>query len=203
MGVTQAAGLSLNWFRKSFAKDISYKELDALCAAVPIGSERLIYLPYLMGERTPLLDPDARGVFFGLSASHSTPHLARAVMEGVSFSLKDCLGVIDEVGIEAHSMALCGGGGKSPFWRQMLSDVYGREISVPESDEGAALGVAILAGVAAGIYETVEAGCRAAVRMKSKVQPCEHSHAEYMRYYKIYGELYPAIKENLRKLAEL
>ena len=203
MGVTQAAGLSLNWFRKNFASDISYKELDSLCNSLPIGSERLIYLPYLMGERTPLLDPDARGVFFGLSASHSTPHLARAVMEGVSYSLKDCLEVIDEVGIDANSMALCGGGGKSPLWRQMLADIYGRDISIPESDEGAALGVAILAGVAAGIYNTVEDGCEKAVRMKDKTSPRAESTEEYMKYYQIYGELYPVLKESFKKLAIL
>lgn len=203
MGVTQAAGLSLNWFRRNFAPTVSYKELDSMCESLPIGSERLIYLPYLMGERTPLLDPDARGVFFGLSASHSTPHLTRAVIEGVSFSLRSCLDVISEVGIEASSMAICGGGGKSPFWRRMLSDIYEREISVPESDEGAALGAAILAAVAAGIYGSVAKACSALVRMKSTVTPDSERHLEYMKYYRIYKELYTSLGEEFKKLANV
>ena len=103
MGVTQAAGLSLNWFRTQLASELSYREIDDLCKKLPIGAEKLIYLPYLMGERTPILDPNARGVFFGLSAMHTKAHMARAVMEGISYSLRDCLEILDELKIGVSS----------------------------------------------------------------------------------------------------
>ena len=203
MGVTQAAGLSLNWFRNQLAKDLSYAELDRACENLPIGAERLFYLPYLMGERTPILDSDARGVFFGLSAMHTRTHMARAVMEGVAYSLYSCLSLIREVRIEPCEMALCGGGAKSDFWRSMLTDLYGMPTSVRESTEGAALGAAILGGCAAGVYSSVEDGCRRAVRNRSESTPNGENHAAYLRCYRFYDALYPAIKESFAQLKEI
>ena len=203
MGVTQAAGLSLNWFRANLASDMSYAELDRACKVLPIGSDRLLYLPYLMGERTPILDSDARGVFFGLSAMHTRLHMARAVMEGVGYSLLDCLALIAEVGIDIGEMALCGGGAKSNFWRGMLTDLYGMDICVRESSEGAALGAAILGGCAAGVYASVKDGCMRAVRNRDITHPDCARHKEYLRYYKIYQSLYPCMKTafyNLQKV---
>ena len=202
MGVTQAAGLSLNWFRRNLAAELSYADIDRACAGIPIGAEKLIYLPYLMGERTPILDADARGVFFGLSAVHTKAHMARAVLEGVSYSLVSCLDVLREVGISVGDMALCGGGGKSPFWQEMLSDMYGVPIKTMASDEGAALGAAILGGCAAGVYPSVTDACDRIVKEKSKTLPDADRHAAYMGGYRIYCGLYPALKDSFRALSE-
>ena len=205
MGVTQAAGLSLNWFRRQFAPDLSYAQIDALCEQIPLGAEKLLYLPYLMGERTPILDPNARGIFFGLSAMHTRVHLARAVMEGVSFSLRDCLEILLEMKIHVSRMILCGGGAKSPLWRQMLSDVYGMPVGIPSSNEGAALGAAILGGCAAGVYSSVQQGCRICVRAGDSLLPNKQNHTDYLRYYEIYRNLYPGLRDaffNMQSLSE-
>ncbi|MBQ8341103.1 MAG: xylulokinase [Clostridia bacterium] len=203
MGVTQAAGLSLNWFRKSCASALSYREIDTLCESVPLGADKLLYLPYLMGERTPILDADARGVFFGLSAMHTTAHLARAVIEGVSYSLYSCLEILRENGIAVEDMALCGGGGKSPFRQQLLCDLYGLPIKTMRSSEGAALGAAILGGCAAGVYPSVEAGCAITVRENAAFCPNPSKHADYLKHYEIYKDLYPALKASFAALREL
>ena len=160
MGVTQAAGLSLKWFRDQFCRAEmeaaagmgvdTYNLMNEEAALSPIGANRLFYLPYLMGERTPHLDPDCRGVFFGLSGMHQKRDLIRAVMEGVTYSLKDCLNVLSGMGVQPEQMLACGGGGRSPFWRQMLADVFGCPVCTMQSSEGPALGAAILAGVGAG-----------------------------------------------------
>lgn len=200
MGVTQAAGLSLNWFKNNLAKDISYKELDNACADIPIGSEKLLYLPYLMGERTPILDSNARGVFLGLSAMHTRNHLARAVMEGVAFSLESCIEVLDEMGVKVDDMAICGGGAKSPFWQKMIADVYGFDIKTMVSSEGAALGAAILGGVASNVYESVEQGCKKAVRSKGVCTSDASAHEKYADFYKLYCDIYKANKDIFKKL---
>ncbi len=203
MGVTQAAGLSLNWFKKNLAETLSYSEIDRQAALLPVGAEKLLYLPYLMGERTPVLDADARGVFFGLSAMHTKAHMARAVMEGVSYSLQSCRDVIDEMGIDTSDMAICGGGAKSPFWRQMLSDVFGIPVKTMQSEEGPALGAAILAGCAAGVYKSVEEGCRIAVRSGEKTEPDGELHMQYKKMYAVYRTLYPAMRTSFKALSEL
>ena len=203
MGVTQAAGQSLSWFKRNFAADASYRDIDVECEKLPIGAERLIYMPYLMGERTPILDPNARGIFFGLSAMHTKYHLARAVIEGVSYSLYDCFNVINEVGIEMNDMAICGGGGKSGFWRQMIADIYGISIKTMASDEGAALGVAILAGVAAGVYGSVAEGCKTAVKVKGSYNPDFGNREKYLSFYGVYKFIYPALKDQFLKLSEI
>ena len=146
MGVTQAAGLSLQWFRNNFCQDYieaakrqgvdAYDLINMDVAAIPAGSERLIYLPYLMGERTPHLDPDCRGVFFGLSAIHTRAHMLRAVMEGVSYSLCDCNDILKEMGVHVSQMMACGGGGRSPVWRQMLADLYDCQVKTVHQSEG-------------------------------------------------------------------
>ncbi|MCL1820352.1 MAG: xylulokinase [Oscillospiraceae bacterium] len=213
MGVTQGAGLSLKWFRDTLCHaEIEtsihmgvdpYQLLDKAAERLPIGAENLLYLPYLMGERTPHCDPNARGVFFGLSPLHTKAHMLRALMEGVSYSLRDCLEVIMEVKLAPREMLVCGGGGRSPLWRQMLADVYGLPVSTITSGEGPALGVAILAGVAAKIFKTVEEGCDAIISTSSPQNPNSEDTAEYMRYYKFYTSLYPALKDNFKALAGL
>ena len=199
MGVTQAAGLSLKWFRENFAAELSYREIDERVNKIPIGSERLLYLPYLMGERTPHLDPFARGVFFGISAMHKREHFMRAVMEGVAFSLKDCLEVLKENNIEINEMAVVGGGSRSAVWGEMLSSVYNMPVR-PLNSEGAAFGAAILAGVAAGVYKSVETACDKLIHYPNEIKSVNST--EYEKYYSIYKELYPALKNEYKKLVE-
>lgn len=211
MGVTQAAGLSLKWFTDNFcdadkieAKELGKKDyalLDEKAAGIDIGCDRLIYLPYLMGERTPHLDSNARGVFFGLSAMHTRAHLVRAVMEGVTFSLKDCLTIFGERGIKVDSMMACGGGGSSKLWRQMLADAFGCTVKQCVSNEGGALGAAILAGVGAGLYPSVQEACDKIISVKSEQPADEANTAKYAKFYEIYKSLYVALKSNFVDLA--
>lgn len=194
MGVTQAAGLSLKWFRENFACDMSYHEMDEMVASVPPGAKGLIYLPYLMGERTPHLDPSARGVFFGISAMHEKKHFVRAVMEGVAYSLRDCMEVLKEMHIPIDNMLVVGGGAKSALWREIIAGVYGMPIQLMSSQEGAALGAAILGGVAANVYSTVENACERLCKSSQMQKP--KNVDEYDMVYSIYKLLYP----NLRKI---
>jgi len=213
MGVTQGAGLSLKWFRDNFcvsesetAKNMGvdpYYLMDKEVETIPIGANKLIYLPYLMGERTPHLDPCSRGVFFGLSAMHEKKHLLRAVMEGVSYSLKDCVAILNEMGVDVSDMMACGGGGTSKVWRQMLADLYECPVKTVASKEGPALGVAILAAVGAGIYKTVQEACDTIIKTKDVEQPNSESSAEYQKYYSVFKGLYPSLKDNYKVLAEL
>ena len=211
MGVTQGAGLSLKWFKDQFCQDYVsearargcdvYDLINKDVAEIGPGSSRLIYLPYLMGERTPHLDPDSRGVFFGLSAIHTKKHLLRAVMEGVSYSLCDCNEILKEMGVEVTQMMACGGGGKSPVWRQMLADLYNCTVRTVAMDEGPALGAAILAGVGCGIYPDVETACGRIIREKSSTEPVEEEAAVYAGYHRIYQNLYRSLKDGFKDLA--
>ncbi|MDO4329631.1 MAG: xylulokinase [Lachnospiraceae bacterium] len=213
MGVTQGAGLSLKWFKDQFCQDYAvraeaegrdiYDLINEDVKTVPAGSDKLIYLPYLMGERTPHLDPDCRGVFFGLSAIHTKKHLLRAVMEGVSYSLCDCNEILKEMGIEVTQMMACGGGGKSPNWRQMLADLYQCTVKTIQQSEGPALGAAILAGVGCGIYPRVEAACDALITEKDSTDPVPEQAAAYAEYHKLYQKLYQSLKEDYKILAGL
>ena len=213
MGVTQAAGLSLKWFRDQFcsgeietAKQLGidpYVLMDKEAETVPIGANRLLYLPYLMGERTPHLDPNCRGAFVGLSAIHTRRDMLRAVMEGVSYSLRDCMEILKEMGVSAEDMMACGGGGSSPLWRKMLADLYGCPVKTTDSKEGPAPGVAILAGVGAGIHSSVEEGCDVLIHTDKVQFPEAERTAEYDKYYQLYRKLYGALKENFAVLASL
>lgn len=212
MGVTQAAGLSLKWFRDTLCEEEcrtaavgkrSYARLDELAASVPIGADRLLYLPYLMGERTPHLDPEARGVFLGLNPTHTRAHMVRAVMEGVAYSLRDCLEVLRETGVSVETMRACGGGGNSPLWRQMLADIFGCPVCTCVSTEGAALGAALLAAVGTGAYDTVPEACEAAIRFHIAQPPDTQRQAAYERVYAVYRQVYPALRPLFRNLAAL
>ncbi len=213
MGVTQGAGLSLKWFRDNFCNaeketaklmDVdTYYLMDKEADTVPIGANRLLYLPYLMGERTPHLDPDARGVFFGLSAMHTKKDMLRAVMEGVSYSLRDCVEVFKQMNVSVSDMMACGGGGSSPIWRQMLADLYACPVKTASSKEGPALGVAILAGVGAGLYSSVPEACREVIKTDKIQQPIAEHIPEYEKYYQLYTEIYPALKASFKKLASI
>lgn len=213
MGVTLGAGLSLKWFRDNFCNEEKltaqgmgvdpYYLMDKQAERIPIGSNRLIYLPYIMGERTPHLDPDCRGVFFGLSAIHTKYDMLRAVMEGVTFSQRDSVEILREMGVTIHEMLACGGGGSSPLWRQMLADTFNCDVKTVKSKEGPALGVAILAGVGAGVYESVEKACEQVIQTNAPQSPIPGNPEKYEKVYQVYHSLYPALKENYKKLAAI
>lgn len=212
MGVTQGAGLSYRWFRDEFcaveqvmARRLGvdpYKLMGEQARRAQPGCGGLIYLPHLMGERTPHLDPAAKGVFFGLSARHTRADMIRAVMEGVTYSLLDALCIIREMGVDASEVRASGGGARSPLWRQMQADMFGARVRAVESGEGPALGAALLAGVGAGVYGSVPEACDAAVRPGEEVQPDERSVRVYRRLYPIYRGLYAQLKPSYDRLAE-
>src|SRR5580658_7734445 len=194
MGVTQGAGLSLQWLRNQLTPDRSYDELTAEAATAPAGSRGLFWLPYLMGERTPHLDPAARGGWIGLTARHTRADLIRAVIEGVSFSQKDCLDIIEELGIAVSSVRASGGGARSPFWRQVLADVFGKRVASLESQEGSAYGAALLAAVGTGEYASVPEICRAVIRERESLMPRPRESALYAEAHQIYRAFYPALR---------
>jgi xylulokinase len=199
MGVTQGAGLSLRWFRDQFGAGEDdgrdpYERLSEEAARVPPGADGVLWAPYLMGERTPHLDPHARAALVGLSASHGRAHVVRAILEGVAFSLRDTFTIFEEMGVPVESIRLGGGGARSRVWRQIQADVYGREVELVEADEGAAYGAALLAGVAGGAWETVDDACAAAVRVRERARP-EAEGARLMdERYKIFRAVYPALR---------
>src|SRR5881275_1493490 len=195
MGVTQAAGLSLRWFRDTLATNSSgvresYDQLTAEAAKVPAGSDGLLWTPYLMGERTPHLDSSARGALVGLTASHTRAHAVRAILEGVAFSLRDTFTLFGEMNVPVTSMRLGGGGARSPLWRQIQADVYGRAVEIVEAEEGAAYGAALLAGVGAGLWPTVDAACSATVRVASHVSPQPAAVATLNASYSAFRRVY-------------
>ncbi len=194
MGVTQGAGLSLQWFRNQLAPGTDYDRLTAEAATAPAGSHGLCWLPYLMGERTPHLDAAARGGWTGLTAKNTRADLIRSLLEGVSYSQKDCLDIIAGLGVEAESVRVSGGGARSAFWRQVLANVFGKRVTVLETQEGSAYGAALLALVGTGRYASVPDVCRTAVREVDSVSPDPAAAETYRRGHNMYRALYPALR---------
>jgi xylulokinase len=199
MGVTQAAGLSLRWFRDRFGAGPEdgrdpYERLTAEAAKIPVGSEGLLWAPYLMGERTPHLDPNARGALIGLTASHTRGHVVRSILEGVAFSLRDSFTLFSEMKVPVTRIRLGGGGARSPLWRQIQADVYGHEVEIVEAEEGAAYGAAILAGVGGEMWESVDAACNDIVRVATRVAPQTSAVGVLNASYAAYRRMYPALK---------
>ena len=213
MSCTLAAGLSLKWFRDQFCQaecqtaaqmgEDPYTLMSQEAAQSPIGANRLVYLPYLMGERSPLLDADARGAFIGLSGIHARRDLLRAVMEGVIYSMRQNLEVLRGMGIAPAEMRACGGGARSPFWRQMMADVFALPVRTVKNTEGPALGAAILGGVAAGLYADIPSACAALIQENEPQLPDVQRHVDYEKYYDLYVSLYPALKDAYHTLARL
>lgn len=197
MGVTQAAGLSLRWFRDQFSGDdnqrASYETLTAEAAKAPAGCDGLLWAPYLMGERTPYLDPAARAVLAGLTVSHTRAHVIRAILEGVAFSLRDTFTIFEEIKAPVNKIRLGGGGARSPLWRQIQADIYGQEVETVEAEEGAAYGAALLAGVGAKAWPSVDAACKVVVRVAGSSIPSADSQT-MNKAYSAYRRLYPAMK---------
>jgi len=199
MGVTQAAGLSLRWFRDQFGAGVDdgrdpYERLTDEAATAPPGCEGLLWTPYLMGERTPHLDANARGALIGITASHTRAHVIRAILEGVAFSMRDTLTIFEEMPVPVKGIRLGGGGARSQLWRQIQADVYGRQVEVVEAEEGAAYGAAMLAGVGARIWPTVDDACDSIVRVAQRTAP-QSAVTEVMNTaYAAYRRVYPATR---------
>jgi xylulokinase len=198
MGVTQAAGLSLRWFRDQFGAglDDSRDPYERLTdeASVPAGSDGLLWAPYLMGERTPHLDPNARGALIGLTASHTRAQVIRAILEGVAFSLRDTLTIFKEIEVPIERIRLGGGGARSTLWRQIQADVYGQPVEVLAAEEGAAYGAALLAGVGSGAWSSVDEACEAAVSVSAQIDPDKDNAALMDEQYQRYRAIYPALR---------
>jgi xylulokinase len=197
MGVTQSAGLSLRWFRDNFGagKDDGRDPYERLSEeAASVGAEGAFWAPYLMGERTPHLDPSARAAFVGLTASHTRAHLIRAVMEGVAYSLKDTFSIFDEIKVPVQRIRLGGGGARSPLWRQIQADVYAHEIEIVEAEEGAAYGAAILAAVGVNCWASVDEASDAIVRVAKRVSPDIRNCEQMQAGYQVYKRIYPGLR---------
>jgi len=194
MGVMLSAAGSLRWYRESAAPEVGYEALLAPASEVAAGSEGLIFLPYLTGERTPHPDPLARGAFVGLTVRHTQAHLTRAVLEGVAFGLRDNFELIREVGAaEIEQVRISGGGARSALWRQIIADVLDVDLVTVNTAEGAAYGAALLAGVGVGAWGDVDAACQATVRETDRTLPRPEQVAAYQRIYPLYRRLYPAL----------
>jgi xylulokinase len=197
MGVTQSAGLSLRWLRDTIAPGESYDTLTQWAKEVPAGSDGLLWTPYLLGERTPHLDSQARAAFIGLTAGHTRGHLVRAVLEGVAYSLKDTFTLFSELGIPVNGVRLGGGGARGPLWREIQASIYGYTTDILVAEEGGAFGAALLAGVGAGAWADLDAACGAAITVAQQIEPDTASVARYAEGYQAYRKIYPALK-NIR-----
>jgi xylulokinase len=210
MGVILSAGGSLQWFhdalctapaaggkRRSLA---TFDQLLAEAAATPVGAEGLQFLPYLAGERTPHLDPTARGALIGLTLAHGRGHVVRSILEGVTFALRDSLAIIELLGVPVKQIRASGGGAKNPFWRQMQADVFGKPVTAMAADEGAAYGAALLAAVGAGHYKDVTEACAAAVKTDDSSKPNAKAKKVYDRAFPIFQDLYTALKDRFPQL---
>jgi len=211
MGVTQGAGLSLQWFRNQLGGYAveearkrggeAYEVLTEEAAQAPAGSGGLFWLPYLMGERTPHLDAQARGGWIGLTAGHKRAHLIRSVIEGVSYSLKDCLEIIESLGAKVDVVRASGGGAQSAFWRNVLAAVFDRPIATLETQEGSAYGAALLAMTGTGHFGSVAEACRAVIEEKGRIAPNAGEAGAYQKLYPVFQSLYPALKDLFPKMA--
>jgi len=213
MGVMLSAGGSLRWHRDVVASghprlvstaggNDAYDALLADAATIPIGAEGLVFLPYLTGERTPHRDPLARGAFIGLTLRHTQAHLARAVVEGISFGLRDSIELMRELGLHVNEVRAAGGGARSAIWRQMLADIFEADIALVNSTEGGAFGVALLAGVGIGLWRDTREACDAVIRVTARTSPSGEPavRAQYAEAYARFRELYPALKPTFARL---
>ncbi len=211
MGVNLAAGGSLQWFhdqlcgasKEKTAKSNEYKSLFAAAAKVSAGSEGLFFLPYLSGERTPHADPDARGCFIGLTLAHTRGHLVRAILEGVTYALRDSLEIIRQLRVPVSEIRVSGGGSRSNLWRQIQADVFSQDVRTIGAEEGPAYGVALLAAVGAGEYRDINEACAATIQVESKTAVNRRAAAVYEKAFPIYQRLYVALKNEFKQIASL
>ncbi|MCA9066940.1 MAG: xylulokinase, partial [Planctomycetaceae bacterium] len=213
MGCVLSAGGSFQWFRNQFgAAEIEaakaqgidpYQLLTQAAAQAPVGSEGLYFLPYLTGERTPHADPHARAAWIGLSLRHGKGHLARAVLEGATYAMRDCLEIIRDMDIPVEQIRLSGGGARSEFWRQLQADIYGQPVVLINAEEGPAYGVALLAATGTGAYSSIEEACGATIRVVSQTAVDSAQRAAYNTLYPMYGQLYRSLKSDFATISKL
>ena len=213
MGVTLSAAGSLQWFRNALCQELDaqakasgrdvYEILSEEASKSPTGSDGLFFLPYLSGERTPHADPTARGCFIGLTLAHDRGRIARSIMEGVTYSLREAVEIFRSLGTTVSEVRASGGGAKSGFWRQLQADVFNARVATLSSEEGPAYGVALLAAVGGGDYSSVVEACDATLSEASSVSPNEEANRYYNAAFPVYQGLYRALKENFREIASL
>jgi xylulokinase len=209
MGVNLTSGGSLQWWVENILAGLggkdgdSYKMATAEASKVPAGSASLLFLPYLNGERTPHADPSARGAFVGLNLTHRRGHLTRAVMEGVTFALRDSLEIIRSLGVSVKEIRASGGGSRNPLWRQMQADVFGSAITTLKVEQGPAYGVALLAAVGDGAFKNIQQACRETIEVADKTAPDRKAVKDYQSLFPIYQRLYGALKDDFTSLANL
>jgi xylulokinase len=194
MGVTQSAGLSFNWLRNTFFAGQSYDSLTAAAEKVPAGSQGLEWAPYLLGERTPHLDPEVRAAFTGISTTHTAGHFTRAVLEGVAYSLQDTFTLFAELSIPVSGIRLGGGGARGPLWRRIQAGVYGHAVETLTAEEGGAFGCALMAGVGAGHWANLDEACAYAIQVAERIEPNPADLTAYKDGYAQWRKLYPALK---------
>ncbi len=209
MGVNLTSGGSLQWWVDAVVQGLAgipaskrYEAATAEAAKIVAGSDGLLFLPYLNGERTPHADPNARGSFVGLNLTHTRGHLTRSVMEGITFALRDSLEIIQSLGVPVRQIRASGGGSKNPLWRQMQADVFGKKITTLAVEQGPAYGVALLAAVGDGAYRSVEAACKATIKVAEETAPDKQAVKNYDRLFPIYRDLYGQLKDSMSALAE-
>lgn len=210
MGGPQAAGLSFNWFFENFCLEYTlesektnqnpYDLTDIDIQKIPVGSDRLIYLPFLMGERTPNMNPYCRGVFFGLNTIHGKAHMLRAIMEGIAYSLTDCNNILKEIGVHVTALRACGGGSRNKIWLQIISDLLQLNITTLLQDEGPAYGACLLAGVASKIYPDIQTACAQLIQEKTTTKTNLGNSEKYQKYHTFYDELYQSVLLDFTKL---
>ena len=206
MGVMLSAASCLKWWVEDINKDVegdAFEKLLSEAGEAPVGSRGLVFLPYLMGERTPYNNPDARGVFLGLNITSSRGDMTRSVLEGVCFGLRDSLEILKSLKIPVEAVRVSGGGSASQLWRQILADVFGVKVQIVNSKEGPAYGAAILAAVGCGLYRTVDEACKKLIKVKAAVDPIPENILEYDKVYRIYTGLYPILKDSFKKMSDL
>jgi xylulokinase len=194
MGVTQSAGLSLNWLRGTFFAGQSYDALNVGAAQVPAGSDGLEWAPYLLGERTPHLDPEVRAAFACIGVQHTAAHFVRAVQEGVAYSLQDTFTLFAELGIPVTAIRLGGGGARGDLWRRIQAGVYGKTVEVLTAEEGGAFGCALMAGVGVGHWKNLDEACAQAIHVAERIEPDPKDVAAYQAGYANWRKLYPALR---------
>jgi len=204
MGVMLSAASCLKWWVEAVNKGDAKTFDELLCEAekIPAGSEGLIFLPYLMGERTPYSDPYGRGCFIGLSITHTRAHMTRAILEGVAFGLKDSLQLVKNLNIPINEVRVSGGGAKSKLWRQILADIFEARIDMINSVDGPSYGAAILAAVGAGRYNSVNEACSKMIKITESVHPNEVNKDKYGKMYSIYTSLYGKLKDTFKEISD-
>ncbi|HZP05485.1 MAG TPA: xylulokinase [Terracidiphilus sp.] len=194
MGVTQSAGLSLSWLKETFFAGQSYDALNEAAAKIPAGCEGLEWAPYLLGERTPHLDPEVRAGFVGIGVHHTAAHFVRSVLEGVAYSLQDTFALFRELKIPVSGIRLGGGGARGALWRRIQAGIYGHAVEILTAEEGGAFGCALMAGVGAGHWKNLDEACSAAIEVAQRVEPEAGDLKAYKAGYEAWRKVYPALK---------